>query len=154
MMMATILDQDHVAFGLSCSNKKQLFQLMAEQIAPAIGVASHQILDVLWEREQLGSTGVGHGIAIPHGKISGLQGVHGFFARLATPLDFASIDDKPVDLVFMLLAPAEAGADHLQALGQVSRLMRDATFCAECRQTKNAAALYSLLSREVAAQAA
>lgn len=154
MIMATILDQDHVAIGLNCSNKKQLFQLMAEQIAPAIGVSSHQILDVLWEREQLGSTGVGQGIAIPHGKIAGLQSVHGFFARLAAPLDFASIDDKPVDLVFMLLAPAEAGADHLQALGQVSRLMRDAAFCAECRQAKSAGALHSLLIREVAAQAA
>lgn len=153
-MMATILDENHVAFGLNCGNKKQLFQLIAEQIAPAIGVASHQILDVLWEREQLGTTGVGHGIAIPHGKIGGLQNVHGFFARLTTPLDFASIDDRPVDLVFMLLAPAEAGADHLQALGQVSRLMRDAAFCAECRQAKSAAALYGLLSREVSAQAA
>ncbi len=152
--MATILDENHVAYGLSCGNKKQLFQLMADQIAPAIGISSHLIQDVLWEREQLGSTGVRHGIAIPHGKIGGLQGVHGFFARLATPLDFASIDDKAVDLVFMLLAPAEAGADHLQALGQVSRLMRDAAFCGECRQSKNAAALYRLLSREVSAQAA
>ncbi len=153
-MIETILDKAHVACGLASANKKQLFQTIAEQIAPSIGLNSHQVLDVLWEREQLGTTGVGQGIAIPHGKLPGLTRVHGFFARLAEPVDFASIDEKPVDLVFMLLAPAEAGADHLQALGQISRLMRDAAFCAEARKAASPTALYNLLVREAKAAAA
>ena len=135
-------------------NKKQLFQDMATLVAPQLGLTSHAILDVLWEREQLGTTGVGQGIAIPHGKIAGLTEVHGFFARLAQPMDFGAVDEKPVDLVFMLLAPADAGADHLRALSRVAKVLRDPSFCAACRKARDANALYSLLMQEVAALAA
>lgn len=152
--MHTILTPSQVVSNLACTTKKQLFQMMAEQIAPSVGLSSHNVIDVLWEREKLGTTGVGQGIAIPHGKVAGLKGVHGFFARLAQPIEFEAVDDRPVDLVFMLLAPADAGADHLQALGLIAKIMREASFCAECRKAKDSQALYSLLARETAAEAA
>jgi PTS system nitrogen regulatory IIA component len=118
---------------------------MADLAAKSTGKEEHVVFDVLWEREKLGTTGVGTGIAIPHGRIEGLDHVYGFFARLAEPVNFDAIDDKPVDLVFLLLAPESAGADHLHALAIVSRLLRDAKLCEQLRRAKNEVDMHRLL---------
>ena len=110
--------------------------------------------EVLTERERLGSTGLGAGIAIPHGKLPELRRLHGFFARLERPIDFAAVDDRPVDLIFALLAPENAGADHLKALARISRLLRSAAICGKLRGTDNADALYALLTDGSASAAA
>src|SRR6202044_1980928 len=110
------------------------------------GKDAHIIFDVLWEREKLGTTGVGMGIAIPHGRLEGLGEVQGFFARLPQPVPLEAIDDKPVDLVFLLLAPESAGADHLHALATVSRLLRDAKLCEQIRGAKDEATIYRILT--------
>lgn len=144
-MMQDILVKNGVLCDVNAANKKTLLQDMANRAAALAGQSAHAVFDVLWEREKLGTTGVGHGIAIPHGKIAGLEGVCGLFARLEHPIDFEAIDDKPVDLVFMLLAPAESGADHLRALAQVSKTLRDPQFCERCRKAKDANALYNML---------
>jgi nitrogen PTS system EIIA component len=117
-------------------------------------VPERRILEVLTERERLGSTGLGMGIAIPHGKLSELRRLHGLFARLEKPIDFASVDDRPVDLIFVLLAPEDAGADHLKALARVSRLLRSQAICEKLRGTDNADALYALLTDGTASAAA
>ena len=106
------------------------------------------------ERERLGTTGVGNGIAIPHGKLANLDKLYGLFARLEKPIDFQSIDEQPVDLIFLLLAPESAGADHLKALARVSRLLRDQTVCEKLRGTDQSEALYALLTEDAAHQAA
>jgi PTS system nitrogen regulatory IIA component len=136
------------------TSKKDILQSMSEHAAVLIGKEPHVIFDVLWEREKLGTTGVGHGIAIPHGRIEKLDSVCGFFARLAQPIDFEAIDRKPVDLVFLLLAPESAGADHLHALATVSRILRDPKLCDELRGAKDQMAIYKLLTDTKAAAAA
>jgi PTS system nitrogen regulatory IIA component len=108
----------------------------------------------LIERERLGTTGVGNGIAIPHGKLSNLDRLYGLFARLERPVDFNAIDEKPVDLIFLLLAPETAGADHLKALARVSRLLRDASICEKLRGTETSDALYALLTQSMEHRAA
>ena len=122
-----------VSTTLVAPTKKTLFQQLGIIAQCAHGVDAALVVERLTERERLGSTGFGGGIAIPHGKIDGLNHVVGVFARLAQPVDFASIDDEPVDLVFMLLSPTDAGAEHLKALAQVSRVLRDRTFVAKLR---------------------
>jgi len=112
------------------------------------------IFDVLIERERLGTTGVGHGIGIPHGKLANLDRLYGLFARLETPVDFDAIDDQPVDLICVLLAPEAAGADHLKALARVSRLLRDRSICDKLRGTDNADALHALLTQSATSHAA
>jgi PTS system nitrogen regulatory IIA component len=136
----------HILPALNAETKKQALQEFAKLAAPITGLPEHGIFDVLFAREKLGTTGVGHGIAIPHGKVEGLERVYGFFARLETPIDFEAIDGKPVDLLFMLLAPAEAGADHLKALAKVSRMFRNPAFCEKLRKLNDAKALYALLA--------
>lgn len=135
-----------VVAALVAPNKKTLFQHLATMAESVHGVDSTLVVDKLTERERLGSTGFGAGIAIPHGKIDGLPHVVGVFARLAQPVDFASIDDEPVDLVFMLLSPVDAGAAHLKALAQVSRVLRDRSFVAKLRGAATDDALYALFS--------
>lgn len=144
-MIQNILARNTVLCDLAAANKKALLQDLANRAGIVFGHSAHAIFDVLWEREKLGTTGVGHGIAIPHGKIAGLDGVRGFFARLSAPIDFEAVDEKPVDLIFLLLAPAESGADHLHALAEVSRTLRDQQFCDRCRKAKDAATLYNML---------
>src|SRR6266851_5405116 len=117
-------------------------------------IAERRLYDVLVERELLGSTGIGRGIAIPHGKLTELSRLCGLFARLERPIPFDAIDDQPVDLVFVLLAPAGAGADHLRALARVSRLLRDGSICQKLRGTDNADALYALLTDHTESHAA
>jgi len=143
-----------VTASLAATTKKEVLQNIATAAAALIGQEPLSVFDVLWERERLGTTGVGHGIAIPHGRVPGLDKVFGFFARLAQPVAFEAIDDKPVDLVFLLLAPESAGADHLHALATVSRLLRDAKLCEQLRKAKDEAALYRLLTESLAVEAA
>ncbi|HEX6093837.1 MAG TPA: PTS IIA-like nitrogen regulatory protein PtsN [Dongiaceae bacterium] len=139
---------------LRATGKKQALQELAKRAAEVTGLHERAIFDVLLERERLGSTGVGNGIAIPHGKLAELQKLHGVFARLDTPIDFDSVDDQPVDLVFLLLAPEAAGADHLKALARVSRLLRDRTVCEKLRGANSADAIYALLTEARTSHAA
>ena len=154
MELSEILTQQAVVADLRVTSKKQALQELAERAAKLSGLHERQIFDVLLERERLGTTGVGSGIAIPHGKLAGLKKLHGVFARLSTPIDFEAIDDRPVDLIFLLLAPETAGADHLKALARVSRLLRDQAMCEKLRRTDNADALYLLLTERAASDAA
>ncbi|MDD3289105.1 MAG: PTS IIA-like nitrogen regulatory protein PtsN [Alphaproteobacteria bacterium] len=152
--MRDLIVADAVISRLEGTSKKQILQDMAARATSLLGIDDHSIFDALWEREKLGTTGVGGGIAIPHGRIAGLNQVRAFFARLKQPVDFEAVDKRPVDLVFLLLAPAEAGADHLHALATISRLLRDAKFCDELRAAKDKEALYRLLTETHAAEAA
>ena len=154
MIIADLITPQSVIANFRVSNKKQALQELAKKAASLIGQPEKLVFDVLAERERLGTTGVGLGIAIPHGKLPGLDRMTGLFARLDRPVDFEAIDNQPVDLVFLLLAPEDAGADHLKALARVSRLLRDRAICAKLRGTDNADALYALLTEDRASDAA
>ncbi len=134
-----------VLANLKVTSKKQILQEMAARAANVSSMPEREIFDTLLERERLGTTGVGRGIAIPHGKLPELDQIHAVFARLAKPVDFDAIDDEPVDLIFLLLAPESAGADHLKALARVSRLLRDGATCAKLRGADDSEAIYALL---------
>jgi nitrogen PTS system EIIA component len=144
--LSEILRPGAVAAALVAPTKKAMFQQLATMAEAVHGVDSNVVIERLTERERLGSTGFGGGIAIPHGKIDGLASVVGVFVRLAQPVDFSAIDDEPVDLVFMLLSPTDAGADHLKALAQVSRALRDKGFVAKLRGAANDDALFALFN--------
>lgn len=146
MEIVDLLGPQGVIGQLKVTSKKQALQELAARAAKLTGVNERAIFDTLIEREKLGTTGVGHGIAIPHGKLGGLSQLRGVFARLDHPIDFDSIDEMPVDLIFVLLAPDTAGADHLKALARVSRLFRDRAMCEKLRGTSDPDALYALLS--------
>lgn len=146
MEICDLLSVDAIVPKLSVTSKKQALQELAKRAHTVTGLDERRIFDTLLERERLGTTGVGNGIAIPHGKIGELDRLYGVFARLDKPIDFDSIDEQPVDLVFLLLAPESAGADHLKALARVSRLLRDQGVCAKLRGSDNADALFSLLT--------
>jgi nitrogen PTS system EIIA component len=154
LALRDLLAPQSVVASLPAGTKAEILQGVAELAAVETGKDTHAIFDVLWEREKLGTTGVGFGIAIPHGRIEGLDRVYGFFARLAAPVNFDAIDDKPVDLIFLLLAPESAGADHLHALALVSRLLRDPKLCDQLRKGKNAAELHRILAEASAVEAA
>lgn len=145
MTMEDILAPNAVVAKLHATSKKQLLQELSKAAADVFGVESREIFDILLERERLGSTGVGGGLAIPHGKFAKLDRLHGMFARLDKPVEFDAIDDRPVDLVFLLLAPESAGADHLKALARISRIMRDAELCDKLRGSDSSDAIYALL---------
>jgi PTS system nitrogen regulatory IIA component len=155
MDISDLLTPDSVVASLrGVTNKKQALQELSRRAAHIVGLHERRVFDVLVERERLGSTGVGMGIAIPHGKLVELDRLYGLFARLEKPVDFASVDDRPVDLIFLLLAPESAGADHLKALARVSRLLRNAAICEKLRGTDSADALYALLTDTTASAAA
>jgi PTS system nitrogen regulatory IIA component len=139
---------------LKVSSKKQALQDLARRAGEITGVQERQIFDVLLERERLGTTGVGNGIAIPHGKLADVKQMFGLFARLEHPVDFEAIDEQPVDLIFLLLAPEGAGADHLKALARVSRLLRDRAICEKLRGADQAEAIYALLTDRAHSHAA
>ena len=139
---------------LKASSKKQALQELARRAAELTGVQERQIFDVLLERERLGTTGVGNGIAIPHGKLAEVKKMFGLFARLDPAVDFEAIDEQPVDLIFLLLAPEGAGADHLKALARVSRLLRDRGICEKLRGADQAEAIYALLTDRAHSHAA
>jgi PTS system nitrogen regulatory IIA component len=154
MEITDLITPECVVPNLRVGSKKQALQELAKVAAEVTGQNERAVFDVLLERERLGTTGVGNGIAIPHGKLPSLPGLRGIFARLDEPVDFDSIDDAPVDLIFLLLAPESAGADHLKALARVSRLLRDRGICEKLRGTTDAEALYTLLSQAQTSQAA
>lgn len=141
-----ILPPEAVFHDLTAVSKKALFQSLAGLAERQLGLDSRHIAERLGERERLGSTGFGGGVAIPHGKVDGLDRVVGLFAKLAQPIEFAAIDGMPVDLVFLLLSPPEAGADHLKALARVSRRLRDRAFVAKLRGAGSSDALYALFA--------
>lgn len=145
MDLTGILAPEAVLANLKVTSKKQALQELAKKARQLTGLDNRRIFDALVERERLGTTGVGRGIAVPHGKLPGLDRLYAVFARLETPVDFDAVDDQPVDLMFLLLAPESAGAEHLKALAKVSRLLRDKSMCAKLRGTDNADALYALL---------
>ncbi len=152
--VSDILSIDAVEADLNAANKKALFQQLAAIAARLTGLPAKQIVSSVNEREKLGSTGFGGGAAIPHGKIEGLDHVFGVFARLETPIDFQAIDGIPVDLVFLLLSPPDAGADHLKALASVSRAFRDRQVVAKLRGARSKDALFALLAGVEARDAA
>ena len=146
MEIADLLSLDGVADALKAASKKQALQELSAISAAQTGQDERAILDVLLARERLGSTGVGRGVAIPHGKLAGLARISAVFARLREPIEFDAVDGRPVDLVCMLLAPESAGSDHLKALALVSRLLRDERVCARLRGADSAEALYAVLA--------
>lgn len=152
--MRDILMPDAVIADLPSASKKDVLQGLARHAAKLTGRDEHTIFNVLWEREKLGTTGVGNGLAIPHGRLLDLPDVQGFFARLAEPVAFESVDNAPVDLVFLLLAPESAGADHLHALATVSRVLRDQPLCARLRNARDEAAIYRILTETPSVAAA
>ncbi|HEY0626086.1 MAG TPA: PTS sugar transporter subunit IIA [Allosphingosinicella sp.] len=152
--LSDILSIDRLDAGLTVSNKKALFQQLATAMARKTGMEAREIAAALGDRERLGSTGFGLGVAIPHGKVEGLDRVVGYFARLTLPIDFQAVDGLPVDLVFMLLSPPDAGADHLKALASVSRLLRDRQTVAKLRGARSKDALFALLTGVEALNAA
>jgi nitrogen PTS system EIIA component len=136
------------------TSKKRLFQELGEIAAQAYGLSGAQAIDGLQERETLGPTGVGHGIALPHARLEDLKGIIGVFVRLERPLDYDSVDRQPVDLVFGLFAPKDSGVDHLKALALVSRTMRDPNVVAKLRANADPAKLHAILTESRAPQAA
>ena len=146
MELADLLAPGAVVAGVKATSKKQLLGSLAAQAGKLLGMDDRRILEAILERERLGSTGLGGGVAIPHAKLAGLKAVTGVFMQLETPLDFDSLDGKPVDLVFLLLAPEDAGAEHLKALARVSRLFRDQATLAKLRGSSSGDALYALLA--------
>jgi PTS system nitrogen regulatory IIA component len=154
MEIADLLSPDAVLSHLKAASKKQVLQEMAHKAASLTRLPERRIFEILTEREKLGSTGMGQGIAIPHGRVPGIERMTGLFAQLDHPVDFDAMDDQPVDLVFLLLAPEGAGADHLKALARVSRLLRNQSMCEKLRAAPHTATLYALLTEPSAAQAA
>lgn len=154
MELSDILSKGSIVACAKVSSKRQLLQLLSEKAAEQAGAEAHDVFETLMNREQLGSTGLGNGIAIPHGKLPGLNGVTAVFARLDQPIDFESVDDQPVDLVMLLLAPAGSGADHLKALSRVARLMRTDSVVEELRKNRDTGKLYEILTTPVEAHAA
>jgi PTS system nitrogen regulatory IIA component len=152
--LSDLLGPDAVLAGLAAPNKKTLFQQLALAAGRLTDIDSRVIVERLVERERLGSTGFGGGVAIPHGKIDGIDHVVGVFARLAAPVDFQAIDDLPVDLVFLLLSPPDSGVEHLKALARVSRRLRDKSFVAKLRGAASPDALYALFAQSDARDAA
>ncbi len=154
MDIGDLITPESVIANLRVAGKKQALQELARRAAQLVELPERRIFEVLVERERLGSTGVGMGIAIPHGKLPELRRLHGIFARLERPVEFAAVDDRPVDLIFVLLAPENAGADHLTALARITRLLRSAAICEKLRGTDSADALYALLTDGTASAAA
>jgi PTS system nitrogen regulatory IIA component len=152
--LSDLLGSRAVVTGLRANAKKTLLQLLAAKIANANGLDDRRVFETLLERERLGSTGFGGGVAIPHGKLAGLPRVTGLLAKLETPIEFGALDSQPVDLVFVLLAPEGAGADHLKALARVSRAFRDRALVEKIRGSTSADAIYAMLAPEQRSQAA
>lgn len=148
MEISDLLTNDRVVDRLPAASKKQVIQEISRRAAEVIGLDERTVFSVLLERERLGTTGVGEGVAIPHGKVADIDGLCGLFVRLDRAVDFESIDDRPVDLVFLLLAQEGASADHLKALARVSRLMRDPVVRESLRDAADANALYAVLTSD------
>ena len=148
MEISDLLAPEAVVPALKAQSKKQLLQELAERAAQLTGLPERRIFDTLIERERLGTTGMGQGIAIPHGRLAGLPKIVGLFARLESAIDYDAVDEQPVDLVFLLLAPEGAGADHLKALARVSRLLRNQQTCEKLRAATKPEVLFALLTEK------
>jgi PTS system nitrogen regulatory IIA component len=146
MQLSAILRPEAVKVLSSSPSKRRLFQDLAEMAAGCWRLEPQAVTEALIEREGLGPTGVGRGVALPHARLGGLDRVRGLFLRLDRPLDFDAVDRAPVDLVFCLLAPAEAGVEHLKALALVSRTLRDPSTCAKLRANTDPATLHTILT--------
>lgn len=154
MRFTDLLKPEAVFASLRVNSKKQLLQELSERAAHISHLPARQIFDAVLHRERLGSTGIGNGIAIPHAKLAKCPSIIGIFARLEKPVDFEAIDANPVDLVFLLVAPESAGADHLKALARIARVFRDPATTAKLRAITDPAALYAVLTQEPASHAA
>lgn len=146
MQISDLLSPEGVLPSLKVKDKKQLLHHLSEKAALITRVPQARILETLVERERLGTTGVGQGIAIPHGRLTEIKKISGIFAKLDTPIEYEAVDNQPVELVFMLLAPEGSGADHLKALARVSRLLRNQAACEKLRKATTAEALYAILT--------
>ena len=145
MHLTEFLDFDAIKPGLSAGTKRSLLQQLANLASQRLGVAQVAILETILEREKIGSTGFGHGVAIPHGKVEGLSHIYCLFARLSEPVRYKAIDREPVDLVFLLLSPPDAGAEHLKALAAISRVIRHAPTLEKMRGARSRDALAAVL---------
>ncbi len=154
MQISKILKQEAVRSIGSASSKKRLFQEVAEVAQTNYGLSAEKTVEALLERESLGPTGVGHGVALPHARLDGLTDVVGVFMLLEKPLDFGAVDRQPVDIVFALFAPESAGVDHLKALALVSRTLREQNYCTKLRSNPDANTLYTILTENQSAQVA
>ncbi len=154
MELADLLKPGAIRVCNTVKSKKRLFQDLADVAQSAHGIDALIAIDALQERESLGPTGVGHGVALPHARIDGIDSVKGVFVRLDRPLDYGSVDRAPIDLVFALFAPREAGVEHLKALALVSRTLRDAAICAKLRANEDPDKLFAILSERPDSQAA
>ncbi|QQA42861.1 PTS sugar transporter subunit IIA [Pelagovum pacificum] len=154
MHLADILNVEGVKVLASCSSKKRLFHDLGEMAEGNFGLKAGNVLEALIEREGLGPTAVGHGVALPHARLPGLERIRGLFLRLEKPLEFDAVDRQPVDLVFALLAPESAGVEHLKALAVVSRTLRDGGTCNKLRANTEPATLHAILTENPATQAA
>lgn len=154
MSLNDLISPQAVIASLKANSKKQTLTELSEKAAELSGIDAREVLDALIQRERLGSTGIGGGIAIPHGKIAKCDRIFGVFARLEKPIDFEALDDAPVDLIFLLIAPENAGADHLNALSRVARALRDQSLIATLRSTRDPSALYSIIVRSPTPNAA
>lgn len=154
MQLSDILDPSAVKVLSGCTSKKRLFHDLGSIAEQAYEIDPTVVIDALIEREGLGPTGVGKGIALPHARIPEVKSVHGLFLRLEKPLNFDAVDRQPIDLVFALVAPSEAGVDHLKALALVSRTLRDANVCSKLRANDDANTLHTILTEQTDIQAA
>jgi PTS system nitrogen regulatory IIA component len=154
MDLTDLIRPEAVVGSLKANSKKQVIQAIAEKAAVLTGLEERDVFETLLQREKLGSTGVGGGIAIPHGKLPGLPRIFGLFARLPKPIDFEALDDQPVDLIFLLLAPEGAGADHLKALARIARHLREPGIAGKLRASADKAALYAVLTEGATPDAA
>jgi PTS system nitrogen regulatory IIA component len=146
MDLSDLVTPEAILPSLKANSKKQVLQAIAEKAAALTGVDERNIFETLVKREKLGSTGVGGGIAIPHGKLAKLDRIFGLFARLPKPIDFEALDETPVDLIFLLLAPENAGADHLKALARIARLFREPGVVGKLRGSSDQSALFAVLT--------
>ncbi len=154
MDIGELLTRDAIAARVSASSKRQALAAAADLAARKLGLDNSVVLDALLEREAQGSTGVGQGVAVPHARIDGIKGMRGVFLKLETPVAFGSVDDRAVDLIFVLIAPKDAGVEHLRALARVSRTLRQAELREQLRQARTPDAIYALLAREQSSNAA
>lgn len=154
MALADLIPSGGVSVDLGASSRKQALQAMSDIAAERTGLPARAIFDAVLQRERLGSTGVGQGVAIPHARLTGINDVVGIFARLRTPVDFESIDGRPADIIFMLLAPEDAGAEHLKALARVSRMLRREDVRQRLRAAPDNEAVHAVLAGEPASDAA
>ena len=153
MAITDLVAPEAIIPALKVNGKKQALQELAARAAELTGLNERAIFEVLLQREKLGTTAVGYGVAIPHGKLANLNKIFGLFARLDRPVDFEALDGQPVDLVFLLLAPEGAGADHLKALARIARLLRDGDVAKKLRASRDAQALYAVLAMPSASAA-